>query len=172
MLQECNYRVDQASSKCSLRLPIIRKMYQRFTGFIVKLCPVLIHRSRPNVVCTHPTTSIFGALSYHFAMILIVFTTTLSTDAETLAESLIEARLAACVQIIPKIKSLYIWEGKVQKEEESLLLIKTLPENYDELELFITENHSYEVPEIVSVESSQVSGPYMAWMRQLLTEGK
>src|SRR5580765_3831941 len=97
---------------------------------------------------------------------LIVLTTVLSTEAASLAEKIVAARLAACVQILPQMTSVYIWEGKVQKEGEHLLLIKTLPEKYDELEAFITANHSYDVPEIVAIEAEKVSGPYLEWMKR------
>ena len=65
---------------------------------------------------------------------LIVFTTTANNDeAEILARKLVGQKLAGCVQIVPRITSFYQWEGKIQKDEECLLLIKTLPER---------ENHS------------------------------
>src|SRR5690606_8951037 len=61
-------------------------------------------------------------------VMLIVITTTSSTDeAESLANGLVESRLAACVQILPQMTSIYSWEGKIEKDEEHLLLIKTLP---------------------------------------------
>lgn len=101
-------------------------------------------------------------------MILIVFTTTLSAEAETLATSIIEAKLAACVQILPPMTSIYVWEGKVQKDEESLLLIKTLPEKYSALEAFIKANHSYDVPEIVAVEAKEVSNSYLDWVSSIV----
>ena len=85
-----------------------------------------------------------------------------------MAEKIVSGQLAACVQILPEISSVYVWEGKVQKETEHLLLIKTLPEKYDELEAFITANHNYEVPEIVAVDVEKASGPYLAWIRDVL----
>lgn len=100
---------------------------------------------------------------------LIVFTTAPSRDAgEVLARKIIEARLAACVQVLPQMTSVYHWEGKVHSEPEHLLLIKTLNEHYDSLREFIIANHSYAIPEIVAVESAKVSGRYLAWMRELL----
>lgn len=81
-----------------------------------------------------------------------------------LADQIIAKKLAACVQILPKMTSVYFWEGKVQKDEEHLLLIKTLAEKYDELEAFITTNHSYDVPEIVAIESAGVSAEYGEWL--------
>lgn len=100
---------------------------------------------------------------------LIVFTTTPSIDqAEILAEAIVTAKLAACVQILPPLTSVYVWEGKLQKEGEHLLLIKTLPEKWDELAAFITANHSYEVPEIVAIEAEKVSGRYLSWINEAL----
>lgn len=100
---------------------------------------------------------------------LIVFTTTPnSEEAETLARKIVEAKLAACVQVLPEMKSFYFWENEVQKDSEHLLLIKTLEEKYDELEIFIKENHSYDVPEIVAVSSEKLSDDYLNWMKDYL----
>jgi len=88
--------------------------------------------------------------------------------AEALAEQIVEARLAACVQVLPKMTSIYLWEGDVQKDTEFLLLIKTLPEKWDELQEFITSNHSYEVPEIISIDADKVSSRYSAWLLDVL----
>ena len=99
----------------------------------------------------------------------LVLLTVLSMDeAEALAETIVESRLAACVQILPQMKSIYIWEGNVQKETEHLLLIKTLPEKWEELRNFITANHSYDVPEIVAIDAVRVSGPYLEWIKNML----
>jgi len=100
---------------------------------------------------------------------LIVMTSILSAEeAEALAEKIVNARLAACVQILPQIKSVYIWEGKLQKEPEYLLLIKTLSEKFNELSAFITANHSYDVPEIVAIVANDVSDPYLSWINKTL----
>ena len=100
---------------------------------------------------------------------LFVFTTTpgFSEGAE-LAEKLVKAKLAACVQIIPQIASVYWWEGRVQTENEQLLLIKTTEDKYAELEEFISKNHSYDVPEIVSIKSENVFEPYRKWLETYL----
>ena len=89
-------------------------------------------------------------------------------EAEALAEKIVNAGLAACVQVLPQMTSVYLWEGSVQKEPEHLLLIKTLPEKYVELEQFIVANHSYSVPEIVAVKADEVSHKYLSWMRDVL----
>ena len=100
---------------------------------------------------------------------LVVLTTTPDIwEAESLAEKIVSEKLAACVQIMPQMTSCYFWEGEVQKEGEHLLLIKTIRQNYDALEKFILENHSYEVPEIVAVDAERISESYITWMREYL----
>lgn len=100
---------------------------------------------------------------------LIVFTTVPNTEeAENLARKIVEAKLAACVQVLPEMKSFYFWENEVQKDSEHLLLIKTSEEKYAELENFIKANHSYDVPEIVAVSSEKVSDDYLKWLKNYL----
>ena len=100
---------------------------------------------------------------------MIVFTTVPdSSHAEALAEGIVNTKLAACVQILPSMTSIYVWEGKLQKDAENLLLIKTLPEKYDELERFIINNHRYDVPEIIAVDASKISASYLQWMQQVI----
>lgn len=102
---------------------------------------------------------------------LVIFTTTPNiAEAENLAKKIIEAKLAACVQILPQMKSFYFWKDEVRNDSEYLLLIKTLPEQYDELEKFIQANHSYEVPEIVALSAEKVSESYLNWMKEYLQE--
>ena len=102
---------------------------------------------------------------------LIVLTATPSTEeAEALAAKIVEARLAACVQILPQMNSVYVWEGELRREGEHLLLIKTLPENFDELSQFITANHSYDVPEIVAIEAERVAEPYLEWIKSVMSD--
>ena len=99
--------------------------------------------------------------------VLIVLTTTSDAgEAETLAGKLVAAKLAACVQIMPPMTSVYFWEGKIRNEAEHLLVIKTLPETFDELEAFIKANHSYSVPEIVAIRAERVSEDYLGWMKK------
>ncbi|MFO1434358.1 MAG: divalent-cation tolerance protein CutA [Candidatus Competibacteraceae bacterium] len=84
--------------------------------------------------------------------------------AERLAEALVEDRLAACINIVPGITSVYRWQGEVQHDSELLLLIKTRGECYPALEARIRELHSYEVPEIIAVPIQRGSGAYLAWI--------
>lgn len=101
-------------------------------------------------------------------MIVVMTTVPNREEGESLAERIVERRLAACVQVMPEMRSFYVWEGAVQREPEHLLLIKTEAENWDMLREFITENHTYTVPEIVAVEAERVSGPYSEWIRSII----
>src|SRR5438477_4589064 len=97
-------------------------------------------------------------------MLIVLTTCPAAEAAEALAERIVDARLAACVQVLPRMTSIYIWEGEIQRESEYLLLIKTLPEKWDEMREFIVANHSYEVPEVVAIETDKVSEPYAKWL--------
>jgi len=97
-------------------------------------------------------------------MLIVLTTVADAAIAEVLAETMVAAKLAACVQILPKMTSVYSWQGEIQKENEYLMLIKTLPEKWEELRDFIAERHSYEVPEIVAIDGTRVSEQYRDWM--------
>jgi periplasmic divalent cation tolerance protein len=101
-------------------------------------------------------------------MRVVLLTVSAMGEAEALANAMVEARLAACVQILPQMTSIYFWEGKVQQENEHLMLIKTLPEKWDKLRDLITERHSYDVPEIISIDADQVSHAYLDWIKSVL----
>jgi len=100
-------------------------------------------------------------------MLVVLTTVGNAGEGESLARSIVEAKLAACVQILPQMTSVYLWEGKVQSDSEHLLLIKTLEEKFDELSAFIRERHSYKVPEIVAIPAEKVSDDYLRWMRDV-----
>lgn len=99
-------------------------------------------------------------------MLVVLTTAPTNEEAEALAQKIVEARLAACVQVLPQMMSFYFWENAVQKDAEHLLFIKTLPEKFDELEKFIQSNHSYEAPEIVALPAERISGSYLSWIRK------
>ena len=101
---------------------------------------------------------------------LIVLTTVAADfDASSLARELVEARLAACVNILPGVESIYRWEGKVEADGEKLLLIKTSDERLEELERKLLAIHPYEVPEFVVIDPADVRGPYRAWLQLSLS---
>jgi periplasmic divalent cation tolerance protein len=85
--------------------------------------------------------------------------------AERLASELVNRRLAACVQIIGPIQSVYRWQGAVERAEEWLLLIKTAADQYTAVEAAIRELHSYEVPEIIATPITAGSDGYLTWLR-------
>ncbi|MCF6764585.1 divalent-cation tolerance protein CutA [Thiotrichales bacterium 19S3-7] len=90
-------------------------------------------------------------------------------QATILAELLVESKLAACVNIIPKIESIYHWQGQIQHDKESLLLIKTTQAHYQELEKIILQHHPYDIPEIISFDISNGHENYLNWIYQSLT---
>lgn len=103
-------------------------------------------------------------------MYVVLTTTPTFEEAEVLARKIIEAKLAACVQVVPQITSFYFWANEVKKDSEHLLLIKTLPEKFNSLKDFIQKNHSYDVPEIAALPAEKVSDSYLNWMKEYLTE--
>ena len=96
---------------------------------------------------------------------LLVFTNLPDrASAEKLAALLIEQRLAACVNVLAPCISSYRWEGKVQRDEEHPMLIKTAQDRYTELEAAIRANHPYELPEIVAVPIGGGLPAYLQWV--------
>ena len=98
---------------------------------------------------------------------LLVLTTAGSkTEARKIAEVLVERRLAACVNIVPGVMSLYRWEGKVAEAAEYLLLIKTVDAREEQLRRAIRELHSYQVPEFVTLSVNSGSAEYLKWLEE------
>ena len=98
---------------------------------------------------------------------LLVLTTAGSEqEAETIARALVEKKLAACVNIVPKIGSGYRWEAEVKKSEEWLLLIKTARALQHEVFAAIRELHSYELPESISIAIEDGSKGYLDWLAE------
>jgi periplasmic divalent cation tolerance protein len=98
--------------------------------------------------------------------ILVLSTTGSEAEARTIARSLVERRLVACVNILPKIKSIYRWQEKIEESEEWLLVIKTTSELFAEVQDAIKELHSYEVPECFSVAIENGSQEYLRWIEE------
>lgn len=97
----------------------------------------------------------------------IVYVTTPDTDAaKQIACLLVEKNLAACVNIIPQVLSIYKWEGKMNEDNESLLMIKTTTDKVNELTKFVRENHSYTVPEVISVKIENGNPAYLSWINK------
>lgn len=85
-------------------------------------------------------------------------------EAERLAQSLVEAHLAACVQILPEMESVYRWQDKVERQPEILLIAKTTQSKFQDLEGHVRASHSYETPEIIALPVIAGSGPYLQWL--------
>ncbi len=96
---------------------------------------------------------------------LVVLTTVEEQeDGERLARLLVERELAACVQILPPMISIYRWQGAIERASEVLLLIKTTRAAYPRLETAIKENHPYQTPEIIALPVEAGSGEYLSWL--------
>lgn len=87
-------------------------------------------------------------------------------EADGLGRMLVKERLAACVNVIPGVTSFYVWDGEMQEDSESTLVIKTTRARYDALEARLVELHSYDTPEIVALEAIEVVEDYMAWAKE------
>ena len=101
--------------------------------------------------------------------IAVFITAPNNEEASRLAELLVERKLAACVQILPSMESVYRWQGKVEKQAEVLLIAKTLNSKFSELEREVRAVHSYETPEIVAVPLTVLSEPYRQWLNASVT---
>ena len=96
---------------------------------------------------------------------IVVFMTAASgEEAARLAEMLVGAQLAACVQILPEMESVYRWQGKIERQSEVLLLAKTTKDKFEELEREVRALHSYETPEIIALPITAASAPYLEWL--------
>ena len=85
-------------------------------------------------------------------------------SAERLAEALVAERLAACVQLLPGLRSVYRWQGAVESSDEVLLLIKTTRDRLDALAARVRSLHPYELPELLAVEAAGGLPDYLAWV--------
>lgn len=92
-----------------------------------------------------------------------------SKTADALSATLLEERMAACVNQVPSVKSSYWWEGKIQHAEEVLLIVKTRTAMLQVLQECVKKNHPYAVPEIISVSISDGSKEYLDWIKFVTT---
>lgn len=97
---------------------------------------------------------------------IIVLTTCNSSEvASSIAEVLVSNKLAACVNIINNVESVYQWQGKIERDKEILLIIKTRQSLFSQLEQTIQENHDYELPEIIAVPIEAGEQKYLNWIQ-------
>ncbi|HEY8228259.1 MAG TPA: divalent-cation tolerance protein CutA [Pyrinomonadaceae bacterium] len=96
--------------------------------------------------------------------IVVLITASNREEAIRLADMLVGAHLAACVQILPEMESVYRWEGKIERQPEILLIVKTTRFRFDEIEREVRALHSYDTPEIVALPILAASEPYLRWL--------
>jgi periplasmic divalent cation tolerance protein len=96
--------------------------------------------------------------------IIVFMTASNGEEAARLADMLVGAHLAACVQILPEMESVYRWQGKIERAPEVLLLAKTTKSKFEELEREVRALHSYDTPEIIAVPVVAGSAPYLDWL--------
>jgi periplasmic divalent cation tolerance protein len=100
------------------------------------------------------------------AYVQVTTTTDSRQEAARLAKSAVLERLAACAQLIGPIASTYWWEGEIESAEEWMVVFKTTADRFEELAELITENHSYDTPEVIATPVVAGSGDYLAWMSE------
>lgn len=96
--------------------------------------------------------------------VLVLTTVDVMFDAAALARDLVDLRLAACVNIVDGLRSIYRWQGKIDDESEKLLIIKTVDEHIGTLKEVLFSRHPYEVPEFVILPIERIEGPYRDWL--------
>ena len=96
--------------------------------------------------------------------IIVFMTASNGEEAARLADMLVGAHLAACVQILPEMESVYRWQGKIERAPEVLILAKTVRSKFEELEREVRALHSYDTPEIIAVPVVAGSARYLEWL--------
>ena len=98
---------------------------------------------------------------------ILVLTTVDNLDrAQAIARGLVEAKLSACVSLVPRVLSIYRWQGKTIEDSEFLLLVKTRRDRLEELERWMLREHPYDVPEFLGFAAIKASPAYSAWLRE------
>lgn len=98
--------------------------------------------------------------------IVVLIATRNEEEAVIISKILVEERLAACVNIMPSVRSVYRWKGKVTDDLECMMVVKTSAPNFQMLEARVLELHSYELPEIIALPIVSGYEPYLAWMEE------
>jgi periplasmic divalent cation tolerance protein len=99
--------------------------------------------------------------------VVVLVTCGSEEEAVKIAHSLVEERLAACVNFISPVRSIYRWEGKIWDEKEWILIIKTQKKRFEEVEKKVKSLHSYSVPEIISLPIVEGASSYLKWVEEM-----
>lgn len=102
--------------------------------------------------------------------LVVLVTVATRADAEHLGEALVAESLAACVNIVGPIHSIYRWQGEISRDEEYLLLIKTTAPRYAALEARVRALHTYDVPEVIALPVERVSAAYLQWLSGVIDD--
>lgn len=94
----------------------------------------------------------------------VVFVTVQRDKARALANEIVENKLAACVNIVDTVRSIYRWKGKITSDDEALLIIKTATKKVENLIKYVKENHTYDIPEVVSLNIAEGNPDYLDWL--------
>ena len=103
-------------------------------------------------------------MTAHSALLIVITSLPTLEEAQTIARKLVENRLAACVQIQQGVKSIYRWDGKICEENEVLLSAKTSRVLWEEIRVFIQNNHPYDLPEIIAFTPADYEQQYGQWV--------
>jgi periplasmic divalent cation tolerance protein len=122
-------------------------------------CLVQQSRSRSKII-----KHVLGRASMQQETILVLTNVPDNAVAKTLAEAMVEQRLAACVNILPVVQSVYRWQGVIEQASEITLMIKTTRARYAELEQLIQHLHPYDVPEVIAIPVSAGLPSYLQWI--------
>jgi periplasmic divalent cation tolerance protein len=101
--------------------------------------------------------------------LLVLVTAPSEDEARRIANTLVEERLAACVNIVASIESVYRWEGRVTTDREALLIVKTTAARYEQVERRVKELHTYSTPEVIAIKIERGSTEYLSWLQSAVT---
>lgn len=96
--------------------------------------------------------------------VLVVLVTCPPGKAQAIARALVEERVAACVNVVPAVQSVYRWQGEVQEGGEALLIIKTAPDRFEALKQAVLRHHPHELPEVIALQVDRGHTPYLDWV--------
>jgi periplasmic divalent cation tolerance protein len=96
--------------------------------------------------------------------VLVVLVTCPPDKAQAIAGALVEERVAACVNVVPSLSSVYRWKGAVHNDAEALLLVKTSKDRFEALKQAVLRHHPHELPEVIAIQVDRGHAPYLEWV--------